>query len=154
MKRIRIERPKPAGRPTPKILPLDPRDPKLLRAKGTRPAGLTPRTVDDKHQRVLTTSASTGRPGPPATLTHAIYQATVEEEIMNEPIAASIIRRIVAETATSALPDAPVRPDPTPRRRSVVAHLRRLSARLLVGLAGRLDSASTRPADQAQGAGT
>jgi hypothetical protein len=58
---------------------------------------------------------------------------------MNEPIAASIIRRRTTEIATSALPDAPVRTEPTPRRRPVAPRLRRRSARLLVGLAGRLD---------------
>ncbi len=61
---------------------------------------------------------------------------------MYEPLAASIVRRLTAETATSALPDAPVRTEPTElarRRRTVVPQLRRLSARLLVGLAGRLD---------------
>ncbi len=58
---------------------------------------------------------------------------------MNEPIAASIARRMTAEVAASALPDAPVRIEPTSRRRPVAPHLRRLSAQLLVGLAGRLD---------------
>jgi hypothetical protein len=58
---------------------------------------------------------------------------------MIEPIAASIARRLTAEVATSALPDAPVRSQPTARRHPVVSALRRRSARLLVGLAGRLD---------------
>ncbi len=58
---------------------------------------------------------------------------------MNELIAASIARRLTAEIALSALPDAPIRTEPTPRGRPVAPHLRRLSARLLVGLAGRLD---------------
>jgi hypothetical protein len=58
---------------------------------------------------------------------------------MHEPIAASIARRLTAEIALSALPDAPVRAEPTPRGRPVAPHLRRLSARLLVDLAGRLD---------------
>ena len=58
---------------------------------------------------------------------------------MNEPIAASIARRLTAETATSALPDAPVRTEPTRRRRAVVPSLRALMARRLVSLAGRLD---------------
>jgi hypothetical protein len=58
---------------------------------------------------------------------------------MNEPIAASIIRRRTAEVATSALPDAPVRTEPAPRRGRVAPRVRRQSARLLVGLAGRLD---------------
>jgi hypothetical protein len=57
---------------------------------------------------------------------------------MNEPLAARIARRRTAELATSALPDAPVRPEPTPRR-PLAPHLRRRSAHLLVGLAGRLD---------------
>jgi hypothetical protein len=56
---------------------------------------------------------------------------------MNEPLAAGIIRRLTADTARSALPDAPVRAEPAARRRS---------ARLLVGLAGRLD-----PGTQAAG---
>jgi hypothetical protein len=60
-------------------------------------------------------------------------------DIMNEPIAASIARRVTAELATSALPDAPVRTEPTSRTRSVAPQLRTRSARLLVGLAGRLD---------------
>jgi hypothetical protein len=61
---------------------------------------------------------------------------------MNEPLAASIIRRSTAELATSALPDAPVRPqpaEPAPRRRATAPDLRRRSASLLIGLAGRLD---------------
>jgi hypothetical protein len=61
-----------------------------------------------------------------------------KEDAMLEPIAASIARRRTAEVATSALPDAPVRPEPSPRGRPV-APLRRLSARLLVSVAGRLD---------------
>jgi hypothetical protein len=61
------------------------------------------------------------------------------EDPMNEPLAASIVRRRTAEVATSALPDAPVRPEPAPRRRRLAPHLRRQSAHLLVGLAGRLD---------------
>jgi hypothetical protein len=59
---------------------------------------------------------------------------------VNEPIAAGIARRLTTELATSALPDAPVRTEPTSQRRSVTPQLRRWSARLLVGLAGRLDS--------------
>ena len=62
-----------------------------------------------------------------------------QEDTMNEPLAASIIRQLTAEVATSALPDAPVRSEPISRRRLVAPHLRRRSARLLVGLAGRLD---------------
>jgi hypothetical protein len=63
-----------------------------------------------------------------------------KEDVMNEPIAASIARRLTTDTATSALPDAPVRPEPTPRRRRHRAPgLRTRSARLLVGLADRLD---------------
>jgi hypothetical protein len=58
---------------------------------------------------------------------------------MIEPIAASIARRLTAEVATSALPDAPVRVEATSRRRPVAPQLRGWSARLLVGLAGRLD---------------
>jgi hypothetical protein len=58
---------------------------------------------------------------------------------MYEPLAASIIRRLTAEVATSALPDAPVRTQPTSSRRAVTPRLRRRSASLLVGLAGRLD---------------
>jgi hypothetical protein len=54
-----------------------------------------------------------------------------------EPIAATILRRLTAEVATSALPDAPVRAE-TPRR-AAQPGLRRRSATLLVGLAGRLD---------------
>ena len=62
-----------------------------------------------------------------------------KEDTMNEPLAASIIRRVTAELATSALPDAPVRTEPTPPGRAVAPRLRRRSAILLVGLAGRLD---------------
>jgi hypothetical protein len=62
-----------------------------------------------------------------------------EEDVMNEPIAASSARRLTAEIALSALPDAPARTEPTPRKRPVAPHLHRLSARLLVGLAHRLD---------------
>jgi hypothetical protein len=58
---------------------------------------------------------------------------------MYEPIAASIARRLTVDTATSALPDAPVRTAPGRRRHAVVPSLRSLAARLLVGLAGRLD---------------
>jgi hypothetical protein len=61
------------------------------------------------------------------------------EDRMNEPLAARIVRRRTAELATSALPDAPVRPEPAPRARRVAPRLRRRSAHLLVGLAGRLD---------------
>jgi hypothetical protein len=57
---------------------------------------------------------------------------------MYEPFAATILRRLTAEVATSALPDAPVRAE-TPRRRAAQPGLRRRSATLLVGLAGRLD---------------
>ena len=62
-----------------------------------------------------------------------------KEDAMIEPIAASIARRLTAEVATSALPDAPVRSEPTARRRPVAPRLRGRSARLLVALAGRLD---------------
>jgi hypothetical protein len=61
---------------------------------------------------------------------------------MNEPLVADIVRRVTAEVATSALPDAPVRIEPTgsaPRRAATVSPLRRRSARLLAGVAGRLD---------------
>ena len=61
------------------------------------------------------------------------------EDAMLEPIAASIARRLTAEVATSALPGAPVRSEPATRRRPVAPRLRVRSARLLVGLAGRLD---------------
>jgi hypothetical protein len=57
-------------------------------------------------------------------------------------LADSISRGLGAEVATSALPDAPVRTQrtkPTPRRHAPAAKLRRGSASLLVGLAGRLD---------------
>lgn len=43
---------------------------------------------------------------------------------MYEPIAANIARRLTAQTATSALPDAPVLPGPARHRRAVVACLR------------------------------
>jgi hypothetical protein len=62
-----------------------------------------------------------------------------KEDAMLEPIAASIARRLTAEVATSALPGAPVRGEPTTRRHPVAPRLRARSARLLVGLAGRLD---------------
>jgi hypothetical protein len=55
------------------------------------------------------------------------------------PLASMIIRQVTSEVATSALPDAPVRPEPAPRRRPLAPHVRRRSARLLIGLAGRLD---------------
>jgi hypothetical protein len=60
---------------------------------------------------------------------------------MNEPLVANIIRRVTAEVATSALPDAPVRTEPADSgpRRAAVSPLRRRSARLLAGVAGRLD---------------
>ena len=58
---------------------------------------------------------------------------------MTEPFAATILRKLTAEVATSALPDAPVRAQAPPRRRAVLPGLRRRSATLLVGLAGRLD---------------
>jgi hypothetical protein len=61
------------------------------------------------------------------------------EDDMNEPLAAGIIRRRTADAARSALPDAPVRAEPAARRGPVTPALRRRSARLLVGLAGRLD---------------
>jgi hypothetical protein len=57
---------------------------------------------------------------------------------MTEPFAATILRKLTAEVATSALPDAPVRAEAPPRR-AVLPGLRRRSATLLVGLAGRLD---------------
>ena len=56
-------------------------------------------------------------------------------------LADSISRGLAGEVGTSALPDAPVRTPrsrPTPRRR-VPTRLRRRSADVLVGLAGRLD---------------
>jgi hypothetical protein len=59
---------------------------------------------------------------------------------VNEPLAAGIIRRLTADTARSALPDAPIRIEPASRRqRQRAPGLRRRSALLLVGLAGRLD---------------
>jgi hypothetical protein len=58
---------------------------------------------------------------------------------MNEPLAAGIIRRRTGDTARSALPDAPVLDQPAARRGPVAPALRRRSARLLVGLACRLD---------------
>jgi len=57
-------------------------------------------------------------------------------------LADSISRGLAGDVATSALPDAPVRTRPTrpsPRRHRSTTRLRRRSARLLVGLAGRLD---------------
>jgi len=62
---------------------------------------------------------------------------------MNTPVAAAIVRRVTEELATSALPDAPVRSEPTEsdsrQAASAVSPLRRRSARLLVGVAGWLD---------------
>jgi hypothetical protein len=62
---------------------------------------------------------------------------------MNGPIAAAIVRRVTEELATSALPDAPVRTEPAdsgPRRTPLApSPLRRRSARLLAGVASRLD---------------
>jgi hypothetical protein len=58
-------------------------------------------------------------------------------------LADTISRGLAGEVGTSALPDAPVRTQPTrptPRRRILAARLRRRSASLLVGLAGRLES--------------
>ena len=57
-------------------------------------------------------------------------------------LADTISRGLANGVATSALPDAPVRPQrtrPTPRSHAPAARLRRRSARLLTGLAGRLD---------------
>jgi hypothetical protein len=63
------------------------------------------------------------------------------------PIAANIAVRLTREQAESALPDAPVRPDPPPRRRPshpsnsrrlLASALRRLAA-ATVGLADRMD---------------
>ena len=57
-------------------------------------------------------------------------------------LADSISRGLATEVGTSALPDAPVRTQrtkPTPRRHASATRLRRRSATLLVGLAGRLD---------------
>jgi hypothetical protein len=62
-----------------------------------------------------------------------------KEDVMNEPLAASIARRLTGEVATSALPDAPVHVEPASRARRVTPRLRRRSARLLVAVAGRLD---------------
>jgi len=65
-----------------------------------------------------------------------------EEDTMNAPVAAAIVRRVTEELATSALPDAPVRSEPAnsaPRPAAGVSALRRRSARLLAGVAGRLD---------------
>jgi hypothetical protein len=75
---------------------------------------------------------------------NVIYE---QEDVMYEPLAASILRRLTAEVATSALPDAPVRAEqtaPTPPRPKVAPTLRRRSACLLIGLAGRLDPAVSR----------
>ena len=66
---------------------------------------------------------------------------------MYEPLAASILRQLTAEVATSALPDAPVRAEqtkPTPPGAPVAPTLRRRSAGLLISLAGRLDPAVSR----------
>jgi hypothetical protein len=57
-------------------------------------------------------------------------------------LADSVSRGLAAGVATSALPNAPVRTQrtkPTPRRHAPAARLRRRSASLLAGLAGRLD---------------
>jgi hypothetical protein len=62
-----------------------------------------------------------------------------KEDTVYEPLAARIMHRLAADVATSALPDAPVRPEPARRRRPLAPHVRRRSARLLIGLAGRLD---------------
>jgi hypothetical protein len=65
-----------------------------------------------------------------------------KEDAMYEPLAASTIRRLTAEVATSALPDAPVRTprtQPTPHRRAVAPRLRNRSATMLISLARRLD---------------
>jgi hypothetical protein len=56
-----------------------------------------------------------------------------------EPIAANIARRLTAQTATSAPPDALVLPGPARHPRAVVASLRGLAACGLVRLASRLD---------------
>ena len=58
---------------------------------------------------------------------------------MYEPLAAMIIRQVTSDLTTSALPGAPVRAEPVRRRRPLAPHVRRRSARLLVGLADRLD---------------
>jgi hypothetical protein len=69
------------------------------------------------------------------------------EDTVYEPLAARIMQRLVADVATSALPDAPVRAEPARRRRPLTPHLRRRSARLLIGLAARLDPAPRPSAD-------
>jgi hypothetical protein len=64
---------------------------------------------------------------------------------MYEPFAATILNKLTAEVATSALPDAPIRTEAPPRR-AVPPGLRHRLTTLLVGLAGRLDPISTAPA--------
>ena len=72
-------------------------------------------------------------------------KSSLEEDAMDTMyglLADSISRGLGTEVATSALPDAPVRThrtESTPRRHASAARLRRRSASLLVGLAGRLD---------------
>jgi hypothetical protein len=62
-------------------------------------------------------------------------------DAMYGTLADSIGRGLARDFALSALPDAPVRTERTrpPRGRAPAARLRRRSANLLVGLAGRLD---------------
>jgi hypothetical protein len=60
---------------------------------------------------------------------------------MFEPLAAEIARRMTVERATSALPGAPLRAEPA----AVTPQLRRVSARLLISLASRLDPAVPTP---------
>jgi hypothetical protein len=66
----------------------------------------------------------------------------VRQEPHESALADSISRGLATDVATSALPDAPVRTQrttPTPRKHAPAARLRRRSASLLIGLAGRLD---------------
>jgi hypothetical protein len=64
---------------------------------------------------------------------------------MTLPFASSIANELTTRLATSALPDAPLRPEPdVPERHTRARRLRRLTARTLVGAAARLDPAAAR----------
>jgi hypothetical protein len=60
------------------------------------------------------------------------------------PFASTIANDLTARLATSALPDAPRRPELAVPERPRASRLRRLTARTLVGAADRLDPAAAR----------
>lgn len=64
---------------------------------------------------------------------------------MIDPIAGTIANQLTEQLVTSALPDAPVRPEPAgPSRRRRTGGLRRRAARTLAAVAARLDSTAAK----------